>query len=245
MVGVILLFSLGNTIGQTIILKQSVPENLEDGDDGFGPNRQRFNHPYGGFGFGIGNVSLNNEDLAPIKHFSSFSFYSGSRYYRNFNKFFASVIDYEFSYDQSKLRIMDQDSSQLPVINSDLVKAKYWFIKMGGSLSLQINFRPNRGNQLGNYITLGGYGNWLMIKRFSAKFENSTSSYSESSKLVLAKLQFMENWEYGPMVKYGRSNLAFFGKYRMSNYFKFKESVWDFNELPRLTVGIQFFPGNI
>jgi hypothetical protein len=230
---------------QTIILKQTVPDQLEDDDEDFGPNRDLFNHTYGGLGFGIGNVSIENESLSPIKSFNSFSFYSGTRYYRNFNKLFAGVMDYQFSYDQSRLIIDEGDSIQFPVVKTDLKKAKYWFVKMGIALSLQVNLKPKRGNQLGAYITLGGYGNWLMFKRFSAKYENELSNYTDVTKVNLGKLKYLESFEYGPEVKYGRTNFALFARYRLSNYFKVKDAVWDFNELPRLTVGIQLFAGNI
>lgn len=230
---------------QTIILRQTVPDQLEDDDDDFGPNRKTFNHPYGGFGFGVGNVSFDNEELSPIKHFNSFSFYSGTRYYRNFNKLFAGVFDYNLSYDQSRLVVDQGDSIQFPVTKTDLTKAKYWHVKMGFVLSLQINLKPKRGNQLGTYITLGGYGNWLMFKRFSAKYENDLSNYSDVTKVNLGKIKYMEGVEYGPEVKFGGSNFSLFARYRMSNYFKTQEGVWDFNELPRLTIGLQFFAGNI
>lgn len=237
---------ISNTLNaQTIIIKQTVPDHLEDDDDDFGPNRKVFNHPYGGLGFGIGDVSFDNEVLSPIKHFNSFSFYSGSRYYRNFNKLFAGIFDYQFSYDQSRLKIDEGDSVQFPVTKTDLKKAKYWFVKMGVSLSFQVNLKAKRGNQLGTYITFGGYGNWLMFRRFSAKYENGLSSYADVTKVNLSKLNYLERFEYGPEVKFGRTNYAIFARYRMSDYFKTKEGVWAFNELPRLTIGLQFFPGNI
>ncbi len=230
---------------QTIILRQTVPENLEDDDDDFGPNRGVFNHPYGGIGFGVNNVSLDGEDLSPVKNFNSFSFYSGTRYYRNFSKIFAGVLDYNLSYDQSRLIIDQGDSIQFPVAKTDLTKAKYWFVKMGVGLGLQINLKPKRGNQLGSYVSLGGYVNWLMIRRFSAKYENNLSNYTDVSRLNLGKLKYLERFEYGPEVKFGKTNFALFARYRMSDYFKTKEGVWNFNELPRLTVGLQFFAGNI
>ena len=230
---------------QTIIIKQAVPSNLEDGDDDFGPNRKRFNHSYGGLGFGINGVSMDNESLSPVKGFNSFSLYSGTRYYRNFNKIFASVVDYELSYEQSRLIIDQGDSVQFPVAKADLAKAKYWFVKIGGSLSLQVNFKPKRGNQLGTYLTVGGYGKWLMFKRFGAKYRTSNSNYTNTARLSLGKLKYLNNFDYGPEVKFGKTNFALFAKYRMSDYFKSKESIWNFNELPRLTIGIQFFPGNI
>ncbi len=241
----LVVFTYGTCNAQTIIIKQTVPEQLEDDDEDFGPNRKFFNHTYGGLAFGVDGVSMDGEVFSPIKHINSFSFYSGTRYYRNFSKIFAGVADYELSYDQSRLKLGDGDSTQLPVSRLDLAKAKYWFVKMGGALSLQINFKRKRGNQLGTYITIGGYGNWLMFKRFSAKYENDLSSYTNITRVNLGKLKYMERFEYGPEVKFGKTNFAFFAKYRLSDYFKSKEGVWDFNELPRLNVGIQFFPGNI
>jgi hypothetical protein len=240
-----LLLVSGNAISQTIILKQTVPDELGDEDGNFGPNMKKFSHPYFGFGFEIGNVSHLDELIQPVKSMSSFSIYSGNRMYRNFNKIMAGVFDYEMSFSQSRLSWNEGDTTQLPVVKNDLEKAKYWFARVGGGLNLQLNFKPKRGNQLGNYIAFGGYGNYIFMKGFNAKYESNVSSFSDRTKVTLRKIKFTENWDYGLGARFGKTNFALFAKYRLSNLFKYQQNVWEFPELPRLVVGFQFFPGNI
>lgn len=239
-------FSLsGNTVAQTIILKQTIPEELGDEDGDFGPNKRKFNHPYLGFGFEMPNITHLDELTQNVKPFSSFSLYSGNRMYRNFNKIFAGVFDYEMSFSQSRLSWKEGDTSQFPVTKNGLEKSKYWFARIGGGLHLQINLKPKRGNQLGTYIALGGYGNFIFMKGLTSKYESNVSSYADRSKLTLRKIKYIDNWDYGFSARFGRTNYAIFVKYRMSNLFKYQENVWNFPKLPRLVVGFQFFPGNI
>ncbi len=234
-----------DVVGQTIILKQTVPEELGEEDGDFGPNKKKFNHPYLGFGFEVPGISHLDELSQEVKPLSSFSLYSGNRSYRKFNKWMAGVFDYEMSFSQSRLSWKEGDTSQFPVTKIDLENSKYWFARIGGGLFLQFNLKPQRGNQLGTYIAIGGYGNFIFMKGLTSKYESNVSSYADRSKLTLRKIKYIENWDYGLSVKFGKTNYAIFAKYRWSNLFKYEQNVWNFPELPRLIVGFHFFPGNI
>lgn len=237
-----LLLALGG-FAQTIILKQTVNDNLEKEDGNFGPNRRHFYHPYTGFGFVLGGYDHNNDTLPPTRFGSSFFVSSGTRYYRNFNPLFARIIDYEISYEQHAYDLTKDTSIALPVDNHDLKKAKYWMAKIGAGWSYQFNFKPKRGNQLGAYLSFGVYGDLLVFRRFWSVYEPEVSSFSKSVKVGLGRLSYVNRWDYGGIVRFGRTNWSLFAKYRYSDYFVNDD--YNFKELPRIVIGLNFFPGNI
>lgn len=230
---------------QTIILKQSVPYQLEDDDLDFGPNRRFFSHPYTGFGFVFGGFDHEGDTLPPLKFGNSFSIASGTRYYKNYNPFLARIIDYEISYEQHALNLKKDPDIAIPVDNIDLKKAKYWMVKIGLAWSYQFNFKVKRGNQLGAYLSLGAYGDFLLFRRFSASYTSNVSSYADNIRVSLGKLDYFNRWDYGAIVRFGRTNWSLFAKYRYANYFNNKAEANSIKELPRFVVGLNFFPGNI
>ncbi|WP_258540894.1 PorT family protein [Parvicella tangerina] len=240
-----LLIAGGGGYTQTIILKQSVPESLEDDDDDFGPNRKFFSHPYTGIGFVVGGYDHESDTLPPVKFGNSFSFVTGTRYYRNYNPFIARVLDYEIGYEQHSLNFSKDHDIGIPVDNADIKKAKYWLVKVGLAWSYQFNFKVKRGNQLGTYLSIGAYGDYLLFRRFTASYESRQSNYADNIKIALSKIDFFNKWDYGALVRFGKTNWSLFAKYRYANYFNDKASENSIKELPRFIVGLNFFPGNI
>lgn len=230
---------------QTIVLKQTVPEDFEDEDLDFGPNRRHFDHPYTGFGLVVGGFDHEGDTLPPTKFGNSFYVASGSRFYKNFNSLLARTIDYEISYEQHALNLGKDTTIGLPVANTDLKKAKYWVVKIGLAWSYQFNFKPKRGNQLGTYLSFGAYGDYLVLRRFSSVYESNVSNYAENVHVNLGRIKYFNKWDYGALVRFGKTNWSLFVKYRYANYFKDKSSYDQFKELPRFVVGLNFFPGNI
>lgn len=230
---------------QTIILKQSVPEHLEDEDNDFGPNRKYFYHPYTSIGFVVGGFDHENDTLPPVKFGNSITLATGSRYYRNYNPLLARVLDYEIGYEQHALNFNKDNNIAIPVDNVDLKKAKYWMVKVGLAWSYQFNFKVKRGNQLGSYLSFGAYGDFLLFKRFSASYRTSQSSYADNIRISLGKIDYFNRWDYGGLVRFGKTNWSLFVKYRYADYFNNKAQDANIKELPRFIVGFNIFPGNI
>lgn len=230
---------------QTIILKQSVPEELQDEDDDFGPNRKFFSHPYTGIGLIAGGFDHENDTLPPIKFGKSFNFVTGNRYYKNYNPLIARVLDYELGYEQQVLNFNRSSSIAVPVDNIDIKKAKYWMVKVGLAWSYQFNFKVKRGNQLGTYLSFGAYGDFLLFRRFNASFKSNVSSYADVVKISLGRIDYFNKWDYGAVMRFGKTNWSLFVKYRYANYFNNKAQDKNIKELPRFTIGLNFFPGNI
>lgn len=242
---VFILMWAGSIYAQTIVLKQSVPEHLEDEDGDFGPNRKRFSHPFTGFGFVVGGYDHENDTLPPVKFGNSFYLASGTRYYKNYNPILARVLDYEISYEQHSLNWNKQPDIAIPLDNNDIKKAKYWMLKIGLNWSYQFNLKPKRGNQLGTYFSIGAYGDYLIFRRFAGYYRSNTSSYAKNYRIALGRINYFNKWDYGTVVRFGGTNWSLFAKYRIANYFDTKSLEKNIKELPRFVIGLNLFPGNI
>ncbi len=221
------------SIGQTVLLKQTVPEDFAEIDNNFGPNRGFFYYPYFGVGWHIGGISHLDEDHIDIIHGKSFELKSGTREHFKLNNLLALGLDFDLSLSSHRVKVGD------PVgISPELIKEKYVFYKVGASGYLQINFKPRRGNQLGSYLDLGGFANYNFGRRHVTHWEYTNG---DITKAIGKKLDNIERLEYGPLVRVGKNTWAIYTKYRVSNIF----SSDFYTELPRLTFGLEFFPGNV
>jgi len=105
---------------------------------------------------------------------------------------------------------------------------------LGLGLFLRFNFDPKRGNYLGYFLDLGGYADWHLSRTYKSKDEDAMDQIIHSR---VAKLYFMEKYQYGLYATIGFNKINLYARYRMSDIFKapFKSA-----ELPRLTVGFGF-----
>ena len=228
---------VGNTYSQTVLLKQTVPEDFAEVDDNFGPNRRFFNFPFVGIGWHISDLSHQQDTFISPAYFKSFDAKFGTREKLKINRFFALGTDFEISASSHVMNIRDKYIQT--IVSTNTTKAKYMLYKLGGSAYYQINFKPNRGNQLGAYLDIGAYGNFIFGKKLVEKFKNKGNK--ESTKYVQKNLQSLKNNDYGILLRYGRNVFAIYAKYRYSNTFKKSPYI----NLPRLTIGFEYFPGNV
>lgn len=224
---------LNSGIGQSILIKNDVPEDFSKIDEGFGPNRKNYNYSY----FAIGKIiDIPFQDSTLSAKWNALKIASGATYKRQFNKWVGGVLGLEFSLESYTLK--KNDSTNTLDYNDAIEKARYLFYKVGTDLGLQFNLRPKRGNQLGSYITLGGYIDYNFSRRFITKsqFENG---YTLNQKKVYKKLPFATPFQYGLVAKYGKHYWDIFAKYRVSNAFNNGQV-----EIPRLIVGFEFLLHN-
>lgn len=240
LLGVTLFLSV-YTNAQTIILKETVPADFSEIDNDEGPNRKKFTHTYIGFAFHAGGFDHNDSILSKIIGGRSFEIISGARFYRKLSNTFALTMDTRLIYSQYVYNLKQNPNLSIPVATTYLKKAKHFFGKYGMSLAFQINLKPKRGNQLGNYLQFGGYGNGLFSKRFVAKFNTDPSQYGETARIGIGKLKYAKGFEYGFEVGYGRPNMLLFARYRYSDYFNRQAIDLGIKELPRITIGFQVF----
>ena len=91
-----------------------------------------------------------------------------------------------------------------------------------------------RGNQLGKYIDLGGYGNIVFDHTHFTKNKKADGSTIRSRTTGLNYYQLLN---YGLSARVGFNKFVLFGQYRMSNMFYGDKNL---PELPRILAGLQF-----
>ena len=220
---------LKNHFSQTVLIKNKVPNDFSSLDGGIGPNRKNYSYSY----LGIGKiVAVPITDSVLSVKWNALKVSSGYTGKYQANKYLGLLFDFDFSFESYALDKID--SSNTINYNPYINKARYVFYKISSDLALQLNLRPKRGNQLGTYITLGGYVDYNISRRFvtKAKFENG---YKGDQKNVYKKLSFTPPFQYGVVAKFGKHYWDIFAKYRTSNAFDNGQT-----EIPRLIIGLEF-----
>lgn len=223
---------------QTVLIKQTVPENFEDIDNGYGPNRNHFSFPFFAVGQHSEGYSHENDTTISPVFGRSIELRFGTRTRLKVNKLLGLGLDYELGYSSHFINLKDEYA--LANFSPDVKKAKYQLYTIGAAAYFQFNFEPKRGNQLGSYLDLGVFGGY----NFGRKFSQVLKVGKEKSVYTLKKLQSFEKLNYGAIIRFGKNTWAIFTKYRYSNSFKNKSSNGNY-ELPRLTFGFELFIGNV
>ena len=233
----ILIIICTSIAGQTILIKQTVPENFEDIDEGHGPNRAHFSYPYFALGMHADGYSHENDTTISPVFGKSMEIRFGTRTRLKLNRFIGFGIDYELGYSAHFINL--KDAYALANFSPDVKKARYQTYTIGAASYFQINFEPKRGNQLGSYLDIGVFGGYNFGRKYSQKLKIG----KEKSIYALKNLQNFEKLNYGPIIRFGKRVWAIYAKYRYSNSFKNKTTTGNY-ELPRLTFGFEYFFGN-
>ncbi len=214
-------FSFG-AFAQEILLEQNVKADTIRPTHG--PNLKHFKCYYLGLSFPIYTNEEKNYTIPGLS--SSFDF--GMRYKRKFNNLLACGLD--LGLNSTAYKIKQNDSKSVPdTISND--KEKFQINTLTGSAFVRFNV-GRRGNYIGNYLDLGGYAGWNMIKRH--KTTNIVND--ERVKVATTRLKYVEDISYGVLARVGINKLAVSARYRLSNIFK---SSYDMPELPRLSLGFE------
>jgi hypothetical protein len=231
---------------QTIVLREEVPENFEDEDHDYGPNRRSYKHPFMEYSVNTGGFDHTNQDIADVKTFRSFGIASGYRTYTNLNKVMSFTLDTRFDYTQYSLSNPSDTLVLVPVSDTNLKRAHYFFVRYGISAGLQFNLKPNRGNQLGKYIKFGGMANVNIMQRFGAKYDMTEDDYlGRYRKVSITNLDYVKRWSASAEVGYGNTFIYLFARYRLTDLMKQDYFQPIAHELPRLTFGFQFYTSGI
>jgi hypothetical protein len=191
-----------------------------------GPNLKNFSHFYLGLGFMAGAADSTGSD---ILYGRSTDLVIGYRYKLRFSNFFA--VGYDLSFNSYKYALK-QDSQKLVPDTIQHNKENLSFNNLGASLYMRFNY-GRRGNRVGHFIDLGGYGDWT----FSAV--NFTKDKRQNGNIVRTKisnLDYFNSTNYGLTARLGFNRYVFYGNYRLSDIFKSSKKL---PEMPRLTIGLQ------
>ena len=188
----------------------------------YGANRKHFLHLYTGFGmYSIGSTML--------KEYHTHEYNLGIRYKRKFSSLFSAGTalywkNVNFRYKEDP-EIIDQGTF--------LDKEKLKVNAAGTEIFVRLNFDTSRGNYVGNYIDLGGYGEWLFSNAYKT-FKDGGFGLFKRKKTVYKQLDQMNNFGYGIQLRMARNRFVVFVRYRISDYFKN-----DLVEHPKSVIGLE------
>jgi hypothetical protein len=214
---------------QHVLLEQDV--NADTIQETSGPNLKKYTHLYASYGLVLGETE---GDSAEIKIGNSSQFAMGVRYKRRLSNFYA--IGFDLSYNITTFH-MEQDSAKL--LPDTLLHDKEKLASNNVTLQLYNRFNfGKRGNHIGNYLDIGGYGEWAFSITHSTKDTDDRAKVlgAKTTKTTNKGLKYTAPFNYGLVARIGIGKLAFFGKYRFSDMFVSK---YDYPELPRLVIGLE------
>jgi hypothetical protein len=191
---------------QDILLQQNV--KADSIRPMYGPNLKNYIHGYIGIGFPV----YTNEGVNYTKFGSSAVFDFGLRYKRKITNYLAMGADAGINLGVYKLKQNEGKSVPDTIVND---KEKFQLSSILSSVYVRINI-GRRGNFIGNYLDLGAYGGWNVVKKDKTYNENAVG---EKVKTVTRRLKYMDNFSYGLLARLGVNRYAITASYRLSNIF--------------------------
>lgn len=227
---VILLVFASLTLGaQDVVFER---ENASDTiPPSTGPNRRNYIYPFITAGF----IAQPGFDGAKVKigHLGQWGI--GFRYKYKLSKYFG--LGFDLSYIVNDYELKKDPTKALPdTILYDEQRLIFNNFELGAYF--RINF-GRRGNVLGKYIDLGGYGDAVARHTYFTRLtlpDDGTALGGTIVKRRSTGAKYYQKFNYGIQARIGISKWIFYGQYRLSDMFV---SSYNFQELPRLTLGIQ------
>lgn len=220
---VVLCMSASGVVSQTVVISEDVKAMRSASD--FGVNRKHFRHFFTGLHFVAGSPDEAGADIISGR---SWRFELGHRYKRRFSNTFSAGYESQFKRD---VYYLQQDDAKLVPDTTRNDKEKLVILAAAASLYYRINF-GSRGNHMGRFLDLGGFGGYL----FHARLVRFNDDGKEKIRERRTGLSYPANWEFGPLVRIGAGNVALKVTYRASDLFR---SSANLPELPRLMAGIE------
>ena len=191
-----------------------------------GPNRKHFVHPFMSFGLCIDA----GETGAQVKQPRVDQFSLGIRYKRRVAEHFAWGWDLAYNVNDFSLK-QNLIKTTPDTFLYDRQRMIFYNAQVG--LYVRINY-GKRGNTLGKYIDLAGYGDAVIAHTLYTKYHLLDNSVVRSRR---SGLGYFQRLNYGAQVRFGFNKIIVYGQYRLSDMFYKTEN---FAELPRIIAGIQF-----
>jgi hypothetical protein len=191
-----------------------------------GPNRKHFVHPFMSFGLCIDAGETGAQVRQP--RLDQFGF--GFRYKRRLAEHFAWGWDLAYNVNDFALK---QDLIKTTPDSFIYDSQRMLFYNAQGGVYIRLNF-GKRGNTLGKYLDLAGYGDAVFAHTLYTKYHLLDNSIVRSRR---SGLGYFQRLNYGAQVRFGFKKVIFYGQYRLSDMFYKPEK---FAELPRIIAGIQF-----
>jgi len=192
-----------------------------------GPNLQKFVH----FFLFAGLIAGPDEAGAQIKYGSSADLGMGVRWKYKISDFYSTGFEWRLDYFEDKLR--QQDGKTLPdTLLNDVERMDFTSIQL--AYYSRFNFDVNRGNYVGYYLDIGALGEWDYSIQHITK-----NDLPDGSRVVASasSLPYVNHFNYSLLARIGLNKFSIYALYRVSDLFK---SQYNYPELPRLTLGLEF-----
>jgi len=203
----------------------------------FGPNKKNYIHTL----FNVGLILGSSEGLgAEIDYGKSHTMSVGLRYRAKFNKIFS--IGFSFQYKNATIYLTQSDAKLFP--NNIIHESeKLSLNSIDGDLFFRFNI-SSLDNTLGTYIDLGAYGGYIYYSNHQFTDNNTNVnpvSGNSTFTVVNHNPNYILNYNYGLLFRFGYNHIEFFGKYNLSGIFTKEYKTQFLNiEMPRIEVGMGF-----
>ncbi len=230
---VVLLFvGLTYVKSQTVLVDEKPSELYKVSK--WGKNRTNYMHFY----MGLGSVVSQPEGRAfEITPGLSYQGKFGLRYKLRFCNFYAWGLDLSISGNRNLIKQNTKNFFPDTLIHK---KEVFSFQTLGLEYFNRFNF-GKRGNQVGKFLDLGVWGNWLYVPKqvFWDEHSNLINGASKS-KTELWDLNYTTDFHWGVSARLGINRWVLYGTYRMSDIFNSKFHNSSISVEPsRLIVGLE------
>lgn len=231
---IILCAAVAVSTAQTPVLEQDVAADTLVPTNG--PNYKNYTHWHINYGFIVGESEGSG---AAIMQGNSYDFQLGIRYKRKICELYA--LGFQVNYDLQSFRIA-QDVGKTFITAVLYDKQKFVYNNLEAEIYQRFSF-GKRGNYMGKFIDMGGYGAWgFSTYHFTLERDVTGNGNAQITETTYKKLPYVNAVNYGLSARIGINKIAIYGKYRFSDLFRttnINGTPILYPELPRIVVGIE------
>jgi hypothetical protein len=217
----------GPAVAQRVLLREEVAEDTVY--NSFGPNRAFYNHLYFGYLPVVGRAAGSGAEL---RYGNSAELMLGVRNKYRLSEQLSVGLDLRFVRLTYALRQTSAKVLPTPMIHyRESIGLSEW--QLEGFVRLNVGAR---GNVIGRYLDLTGWGGWVMNS--ANRYEDRPSAGPRKVQAAERGLPYLRRWPYGVGARLGSSRYAVVARYRLSDTFTPAYQT-RYPELPRWTVGVE------
>lgn len=220
-----------SAVSQTIILERD--QAWDTTRNKFGKNEKNFIAATVGVGFFLDAPT----DDALVDFVNTSQFRGALSYKRKISGLIA--VGSDLAFNLAWYRFKQESGKRLPVPER-LEKEFYIVPDLALQPFVRINFDPNRGNNLGEYIDLGGGVHIPFLYRYIQRYDDAGSQ--QEIKASTLKIPYFQPAYFTAQARLGFRWLALTASYRITDIFEEKDLVKVFGEpfdLSRMQIGLQ------
>ncbi|WP_223649568.1 hypothetical protein [Hymenobacter psoromatis] len=170
-----------------------------------GPNRRYFGHLYVGYALAAGPSALGVQ-----RGLSSSELQLGGRLKRRLGPYLALNTDLRYAYLRYGLA---PDAPRPLPFGAGFDSQTIGFHQAQAEASLRFNPGRRRGNTVGRYLDLLGYGGWAFSTNYTTRQPSASGGQLE---VVAHQPDYLARWQGGVGLRVGSGALALVGRYRLS-----------------------------